>query len=394
MTASLSYNRMRKQTLMEAKILHRLGIAMQRFCLCLISALFLFPYAIVQAQQVSDETVPVMEARDLAVDATADSAVAARSIALAQGQRAALNQIFRRITLREDWPRLPAVTAQELPDLVSALAIAEEKTSDVRYLAKLSVRFKERAIHGLLNEAGISYSDTRAKPALILPVWEKGGVRQLFEDSNAWRQAWETLPLMEDDLLPLRLPLSDLEDISALGADAALLGYWNRFAKLTARYGVDSVIAVHAANLSGGAMQVDIHWHGEDGTTTTVDSYPAQQGETTQQFLGRLAALIAAELGDDWKRRTLLNFEDQNSLSARIPFEDLKSWQLIRRKLREITVVRKVDVLSITRFDAQVVLNYLGDEERLSLSLAQQDLLLYDLDGYWEIRRRDATGSR
>ena len=78
MTASLSYNRMRTQTLMEAKILHRLGIAMRRFALWFLSALFLFQCAVVLAQEVPVGIVAVMEARDLAVDATADSAVAAR----------------------------------------------------------------------------------------------------------------------------------------------------------------------------------------------------------------------------------------------------------------------------------------------------------------------------
>jgi hypothetical protein len=378
----------------EAKILHRLGIAMRGFGLRALFALFLAVSGVATAQEVSPKAAPVMEVRDLVVDATADSAVAARAIALSRGQRRALTLILRRITLREDWGRLPKVAASEIPDLVEAIAIADEKTSSVRYLAKISVRFKERALHGLLSEAEIAFSDTQAKPSLILPVWEAGGVRQLFEDTNPWRQAWEALPLMDGELLPLRLPLSDLQDISALGADAALLGYWNRFQKLTVRYGVDSVIAVHAAGLRGKAMQVDVHWHTPDGTKTTVGSYRAQRGEKRGPFLKRLAALIAAELGDDWKRRTLLNFEDRNNLSARVQFEDLKSWNAVRQRLQQISVVQKFDVLSITRYDAQVMLDYLGDEERLELALAQQDLQLYDVDGYWEIRLRDTAGSR
>jgi hypothetical protein len=361
---------------------------MRRICWKIFIILLLSCHGAAMAQDRPAGRPSVMEARDLAVDATADSAVRARALALAQGQRRALNQILRRLVLREDWPRLPRVAAADLPNLVESLAIADEKTSNVRYLAKISVHFKQAAIHRLLNDSEISYSDTRAKPALVLPVWDAGGVRLLFEDENPWRLAWEGLPLTDDDLLPLRLPLSDLADISALASNAALLGDWRSFETLRKRYGAESVIAVRAAMQPGGAMQVDMHWHTADGTVTTVASYRAGGGQALAEFLPWLAAEIAGELVDDWKRRTLLDFAEENSLSVRIPFESLKAWNAIRNKLANISLVQKFDIVSITRNDAQLMLRYLGDVERLGLSLAQQDLQLFEIDGYWEIRRR------
>lgn len=393
MIASLSYNRIPNEPWLGAKILHRLGIAMRRFLLAVNTILFLFWHGAALAQDKPTGGSSVMEARDLAVDATADSAVQARAVALAEGQRRALNQILRRLTLREDWSRLPLVAAEDLPNLVESLAIADEKTSNVRYLAKISVRFKKAGIDQLLTEGDIPYSDTQAKPALILPVWEAGGVRLLFEDENPWRLAWESLPLTDDDLLPLRLPLSDLADISSLGSEAALLGHWSRFEGLNGRYGTQSVIAVHAVALPDGGVQINMLWHTVEGTTSTITSYQSEAGNDLGVFLQWLAGEISGELADNWKRRTLINFGEENSLSVRIPFDGLKAWNAIRNKLKKISLVQKFKIVSITRSDAQLELYFLGDPQRLSLSLAQQDLQLFEVDGYWEIKQRTPAGN-
>ena len=72
------------------------------------------------------------------VDQTANTASAARAAAFRRGQRDALATLLRRLTLRADHERLPAVEKERLDFMVQALEVADEKTSDVRYLAGLS----------------------------------------------------------------------------------------------------------------------------------------------------------------------------------------------------------------------------------------------------------------
>ena len=82
----------------------------------------------------------VFTVRDVAVDATDQTAAAARIKALADGQRRALRQVFERIVLTEDLARQPRLADRQIEALVQALEVNKERTSSVRYLAELTVR--------------------------------------------------------------------------------------------------------------------------------------------------------------------------------------------------------------------------------------------------------------
>ena len=82
------------------------------------------------------------EVRNVVVDVTAETATAARAQALAEGQIAAYRSLMERLTLRADRGRLPDLERSEITALVKDFEVAKEKTSAVRYIAWLNVRFK------------------------------------------------------------------------------------------------------------------------------------------------------------------------------------------------------------------------------------------------------------
>mgnify|MGYP003979443031 FL=1 len=143
----------------------------------------------------SEVSADIFTVQGLAVDVTAESAVAARRQAMREGQRQALNILLRRITLRTDHLSLPDPSDDAITQIVATVEVAKEKTSTIRYLAELTVRFRRNAVRGLLRGVGISFSETRAKPILVLPIFEKGAVLSLFEAGNVWRGAWQRLDL-------------------------------------------------------------------------------------------------------------------------------------------------------------------------------------------------------
>lgn len=332
--------------------------------------------------------------RQVAIDATAESALAAKNAAIRNGQRQALNRLLRRLTLAADHDRLPSGSDLDPADLVASYAVDDEKTSQVRYLARLTVQFQRPAVQRLLRGAGVSFSETRARPTLILPVLDAGGRRQLFDEDNPWLAAWSDLDLPFGSLLPLIVPLGDLGDLSALNADQALAGGDKaRFATLMEKYDSASVAVVHATLPFGDAaaarVNTVVYRYGAAGEGTIVSALDAQEGESLDSLLRRAAQATVALLEDDWKRRTILRFGDEASLSARVPYDGLEGWLEVRRRLAAVPNIEKVEISAISTIDAQVTLHYLGETPQLNTALAANELKLENRQGYWYLLRTD-----
>ena len=333
--------------------------------------------------------VDIFTAVNLPVDVTAESALEARKKALRDGQRMALRRVLARITLRTDHDSLPEPDDKAIEQMVATVAVANEKTSTVRYLAKLTVRFHRAAVRQLLRGAGIRFSETRAKPILVLPVLEKGAALSLFENSNIWRNAWAGLDLAQDALLPLSLPLGDLLDLTTITAQSALAGREDLLKVIASRYGATNVLVAHATlNIdlrAGGLPRVAVNLlrFGPGGKSTEVLGYTVRVDNDLEEAMGRLALLVATDQQEQWKRRTQLSFGEEVSLSALVPLSDLSDWLTVRKRLAASAMVSGFQLQGISLQDAQVVIDYLGDTDSLTVSLAQRDLKLILVDGFW-----------
>jgi len=69
-----------------------------------------------------------------------------------------------------------------------------------------------------------------------------------------------------------------------------------------------------------------------------------------------------------------------------VPLTSLEDWLTVRQRLGASAMVQSIKLQGISRQDAQVVINYLGDTDSLVVSLAQRDLDLALIDGFWMLR--------
>ena len=354
----------------------------------LLAAIFIAPRPATAA-----EAEDLFTVSGIAVDATARSAALARDVALAEGQRRALEQLWRRLVLRTDLERVPDLEPDLIPPLVGSISVEKERTSSVRYLAKLTVNFKKEAIRNLLADYGISYAETRSKVRLVIPVYEAAGALLLWDDPNPWRSAWEARGVDSGGPVPLMLPNADRADMVILSALHAAEGDEQRLAELAARYEISDIL------IAMGRLEFDLAANRPRVHVTLREIGPAGEGVILQSFDGiardRVPELLAEavaesvqRLEDRWKRENLLRFDNPVRLSARVPISGLEEWLEVRQRLAESAVVRGIELAALTRSDAQVLLHYLGDPSQLILDLAQRDLDLVEIDGFWTLTLR------
>lgn len=358
----------------------------------LLAALLAAPMASAQGGSADVFTIAGVE-----VDATADTAAAARDRALAEGQKAALGRLFDRIVLAADRNKLPEFNAGAIAELVRDFEVSREKRSSVRYLAVLRVRFKAHGIRAMLRGHDIAFAETRSKPVLVLPVFEVAGAFSLWGDPNPWRDAWLALP-PSDGLVPLVRPAGGIRNAVLIGAEQAVRGADDRLAAIARHYAAADVLVAVAGFRMGSAggegqaaqafLQVTLSRMGSALTEQTrLESFALRAGESRAAAIRRAVSLIASQIQEEWKRDNRLRFGVGKELTVIVPLTSLADWLAIKRRLAAVAFIQRSDLVYLSRKLARLRINYIGDEEQLALALVQNDIILERGPVSWTLRR-------
>lgn len=340
------------------------------------------------------QTPQVFTVRNVAVDQTATTAAEAREAAFAEGQRKAFRQLLERLTPRAQHAQLPRPTNAQIADLIENFEVQSERASAVRYIATYTFRFNPDGIRALMRRSNVPFSETYARPLVVLPVYHEGDVAVLWDEPNPWLAAWRALP-PADGLQPLIVPLGDLADIGLISAEQAQRGEAERTAAIANKYGAGGAVLVEAiidrANPARPVAQIAVtRYDGGGGDQTLVESYTANAGEEADALLARAAAQTASAIEEQWKSDVALQFGHEASLVTEVVFAALGDWVAMRERLAETAMVRRTEVLNLSRNRAQLELHYIGTESGLRLALAQRDLLLDRDSAGWQLSLRRA----
>jgi len=341
----------------------------------------------------------IFTVRGVDVDVTAETAAAAREQALAEGHVLALRRLFARLLLQEDLARAPDLPASQIAPMVQDFGVDDERTSDVRYLATLTFRFKPDAVRELLRQSGLAHAETQSKPVAVVPVYGAAGEAKLWEDDNPWRQAWTQRP-SDDGLVPLVVPLGDLGDIAALDVGQALAGDRQAIAALARRYGAEDALVAQAVlegdPLAGGAkLQVGTTRIGGESQQTVIDNYTQQPDEDLAALLARAADAVDQQIQEAWKRENLLRLGSHQVLEVTVPHDGLREWLEVKRRLRGVAAVQRSEVTAVSRGHSELRLTFAGSENQLARAMAQSDLALAPaaVGGGWQLRLAEAPAS-
>lgn len=374
------------------------------------------------------------------VQAQADSATAAKNIAQREGRRKAMEILLRRLTIEDDWPYLPRVGADmnaegaidagrnviplsddTLEDLESGFEVYNEKSSARTYRAFITYRFKPASVRRLLREAGIPYSEAQTRTALVLPVLQTENGIYLWEENNPWMAAWKVRPY-NNELTPMAAPLGDLEDSAVISAREALALNTEALARMAERYSVSQVIVAHAylqqagdehklrvRLINGFRESAELENTGDIMTGVSADGAEefggALQGPATNNFnpakVGDVLAeawftrpagnfpqlaeeaieVVIAKHAKPWKEQTLIDHTEAALLEASAYFRSLDEWAKIRAALISTPLVGSVQVRSLSRYGAEMLVRAYGDPDKLIVAMEAQGLVLWTEDG-------------
>src|SRR5271169_1346551 len=341
------------------------------------------------------------------VDATADSAAAARDLARIDGQRRALTLVINQLSGSSDSAKLPKLDDKTITDMVESFEVANERMSAVRYLADYTFHFRPSKVRRLVHTADSTPAEATSRPAvvegggkplIVLPVYKDSARTVLWDDPNAWREAWGQRSA-DSGLIRLTVPLGVAGDLAIIDAGRAEAGKPDALTAIARRNGGDEAIVALATarregeTLIGLDLSIKRYRSGRLADThgTTLDANP---GENADDFLKRAADAIADEIASNSKQSPGLRSDQQASLAASVPIGSIGEWVRVRDRLASVPAIRKVDLLSLNRHEAKIQIKYVGSSDQLRSNLAEVDLGLDGTDPIWRLQLSGATGAR
>ena len=318
--------------------------------------------AMVTAFSAHAQSRDVYTVREIPVDERAASVIEAQQKAFNAAKFAGAQQMIARITLPED--RAKAMEQlMILPEIVDRLAIAVDVEEEIRgagrYRGSLAVVFNPVNVRGLLDRAGVSYTDQQGPRALLVPIASNPQVE--FQWASGWPE------ISQGRLVPT---------VTSYDGAYNLDTPWEMFAGDLAASNARRVIF---ANLSGvpGAYRV---------TLTSVTAGGLNEIGTTSAMPTMSGARMAAgDLLDlNWKRSAIVSDDgSRTQVRASVLYTSLAEWNTLRGALLRSPLVSNFRTEAVAREGAVIAFQYTGSDERFASALRQSGVSLEQRDIGW-----------
>ena len=357
------------------------------------------------------------------VEARAGDAVTAKSRAIAEGQKAALRSLIKRLVPVTAYARIRKLQMPNAANLVESYSVRTERNSSTDYIASLDFKFQPQAVKALLEREGIPFADTQSSAIIVVPIWRApidtaqsaGQMPTAYgpiEGPKAWTDAWKSLDL-DNSLTPVKLaalkPDVHADTVKALAnGDASL---WRTFASA---YGTDRLIAAIAEpDLATKKLKITLIGSDSVGAIAWRPTYRIDLGDPN--YAVELAGVVSLRvLEGRWKAINVRGgggVAPQAGLPASpglngvapaggnpagaggplvivVEFRGMAEWQDISRKLAGMPGVDNLDVLGMSGRSARVSLSYPGGPERLAEALAGDGIAMRQSGQGWVIAAR------
>ncbi|MDE0046531.1 MAG: DUF2066 domain-containing protein [bacterium] len=318
----------------------------------------------------------------VAVDETAEDTPQARIKALHSALHIAWRDLAKRLVRGDPGAVLDQEVAT-LDTLVQGLEFDDEKMSDGRYQAVISVRFQAEAVLEILDEAGVSRLDTPGPVLVVLPVLQTGPQLVLWEDSNVWLSAWQRSN-GGNSAVELIVPGGDLQDISLVDASDALSQNRDELAPLVSRHRADGVLIAHARQ-NEDTLRPRLTWLDAGGASPVLLARNVPQA-WPMDALGRAVEASRTGVDEHWAAMALAPAGPTVSVFADIPVTSLAEWIDVRDRLESSPALQAVVPLLVSTTRVRARLLYTGTREDLLFRMRRAGLDVGGQTGLLTIR--------
>ncbi len=182
-------------------------------------------------------------------------------------------------------------------------------------------------------------------------------------------------------------------DLAALGPLHFETAAWSDIEPLASRAHAVQTALVLAKPPASGHMMLKIRLLSpgpvQDLPDVDVSIPPGTQPE---KGYGDAALAAAAAIGDAWKARAAIDFNQHATLMADVRFDSLAQWSAMQQKLASVPIVTDVVIAAMNIGEARIAIGYAGTPAQLDDFLSQAALGLENRGGTWWLSAKPSGG--
>ncbi len=351
-----------------------------------LAGLLLLAAGILEAAAAGPVETNIFAVQGVPVDVTSTDATSARNQALMDVQVKAFFMLIERLGSADIAAELTKLKPEEIAAYLKSLSIEQENSSPGRYIGTFTVRFLPVKIQKLLDAYGVRVPARQASPILVLPVYREPSGSKLWED-NLWRKAWLDLRA-EQSLVPIIVPIGDLEDTELLTEEDVLNGDPIKLEAIRRRYGASSVVVAVAEPAEGGGIHAVMTGDTAQGRVTFDKTYVAETAkpeESAALATHRFHAVMIEKYKEN-EAAVAQNPGAPQSIAVAVPFGSPTEWNGIRSRILSTPNVTGVDVSTLSAEGAVIRLIYTDDLPILQDNMLRTGLALSQIGQRWVIQ--------
>tara|TARA_B100001013_G_scaffold337144_1_gene257009 strand:- start:1143 stop:2240 length:1098 start_codon:yes stop_codon:yes gene_type:complete len=346
-----------------------------KFFLFFFISLFLM-HKIIFAEIIEDQVFTI---RNISVDVKSASSSKAREIALQEAQIKGFSVLMQKMLLKGEYEKISYIKKNKIMELVQEIEIENEKTSSVRYIGTISVKFKSNLILRLLKSNNIKFSITKSKPLLILPIYKYGGITYLWDDKNVWKDLWN-IKDEQGSLIPIRATEGKFKDFIYINPNQAIKKNLKNLKIIAANNnstGVLVAILKKKYNRDKSKIMLDldlsIYRFDENSTNNFKDTIEVNVDDFSDDLFLEAKLKVENFVKNQWKVQNVLTTK-KNSIKLTVNYDGLNEWVNIRNLINNIDSIDKYIIENFSKDFAVISVSFSGNYEQLRIALQQSDL--------------------
>lgn len=336
------------------------------------------------------------------VEARAGDAVAAKTKAIAEGQKAAFRSLLKRIVPVTAYARLKKLANANVANLLDGTAVRSERNSSTEYIANLDFTFSADGVKALLLRENIPHIDSQASTTLVVPIWYvPPGMTvppALANGAKTWADAWRGLDTV-NAVAPVKIEAQKPGVLPDTIAQLAA-GNTSMLRTFASAYGGEEQLVAAIATPDPATRRLIVMLIGQDAVENIAWKHAYRIDASDPGYTIELASVISHHvLEGRFKAVARPGVTGGMPIMAGagggggqlqfgVEFNGMGEWQTISRKLSAIPGVQDLDVAGLSNRGARVVLRYPGPITALAEAVSLQGLALRNDGPSWTLTNR------
>ncbi len=309
-----------------------------------------------------------------------------RERAIKQATREAFPKLLRQLTPRHTWSAHSNLLEYVNWDDVSYKTnILEEKYNPV-YKAVFDIYYREKAVKDLLTKFNIPYTESTGGRVLIVPVFEEGNFKQLWETTNPLKDALNDA-VRSHGSFEYIMPEGDTDETAALNADMATLGAGDLILNLANKYEATAAVVYHAkVSKRFGSYYLDVtaNWYEPDVQaepslfTAPIEDIAFVGGEIDYGSLNGVFKLAAddilSHLGAHKRSQGLVEVNKPGRVFLRFKPADARDLEKLKEVVGELNTISEFKLRVLNVKDSVFQVDFFGDRDAFKEQLQKTNL--------------------